>query len=381
MCISKPWNDSSCNAVVFDGRATFGSYAMPRGMKHFARAPGDAGRINRELGRDHAQLPVTHTHTMQHAWQPGLWFYYMRGCSDFEWDMGRTLLVRNRCHMTGVLEQRAHGIGWAAAVRRVARKLVLAANVTAWAPDFGDDRTRSGSGSMIVGPLESIVGGSVQWPPPPEREPRHGVDYIAGALDLCARGLLTDDPELRELTSLLYVLNTLDYLAASVLYHDLHGTPNELDTIQIANQCLHGSNSSHLADPVCHQASEIWDVRSIGPMKPWSQQARPWRAPNGSLCELSESMPLCMSCRHTESERACQYKCSASKPHRMLPQTANSVNMTYGQVIRKDLLQHIIDHGALGKAETWRFVWDNRVVQRLPRLPPPHLDREHEIAR
>ena len=75
---------------------------------------------------------MTHTHTRQHPWQPGLWFYYMRGCSDFFWDVGRTLLVRNRCHLVLLLEHRAQGVSIGAAAVRIARKLILASNVSAW---------------------------------------------------------------------------------------------------------------------------------------------------------------------------------------------------------------------------------------------------------
>jgi hypothetical protein len=36
----------------------------------------------------------------------GLWFYYTRGCSDLLWDVGRTIVARNRVHAAVLAEQR-----------------------------------------------------------------------------------------------------------------------------------------------------------------------------------------------------------------------------------------------------------------------------------
>jgi hypothetical protein len=77
VCLRKPFTNESCGQVWFEGKETFDAYAMPRGMRHFVIGDERPRQLNDELGRSHARLPVTHTHTMQHPWQPGLWFYYV----------------------------------------------------------------------------------------------------------------------------------------------------------------------------------------------------------------------------------------------------------------------------------------------------------------
>ena len=157
--------------------------------------------LNSELGKSYVRLPVSHTHTVQHAWQPGLWFFYMRGCSDFYWDVGRTLLVRNRCHLAGILEQRAHkGLGWDAAIGRVARRLVLAGDVCSWSREYCVGRsnfTWAGANSMLVEPLKEIVYEPSKIKGQPPR--RRAAGELAAALDLCARGVLAPDKDGREL--------------------------------------------------------------------------------------------------------------------------------------------------------------------------------------
>ena len=128
----------------------------------------------------------------------------MRGCSDFEWNMGRTLLVRNRCHLAAVLEQRVHKIGWRSAIFRVARRLMLAANISAWAgvKKNGERLQKlTGFNSMLSGPLEQLIEGSTEWPPTPGREPKNGEAEMAAALDVCARGQLSFDEGLRRVRS------------------------------------------------------------------------------------------------------------------------------------------------------------------------------------
>ena len=107
---------------TFEWKASHRSFGMPNGMRYLATH----SRVNNELGRDHAWIPVTRTRTQQDVAQVGLWFHYARGCSDFAWNVGRTLLVRNKCHGAIVLEQRACSCSWRVAVYRVARKLASA---------------------------------------------------------------------------------------------------------------------------------------------------------------------------------------------------------------------------------------------------------------
>ena len=394
VCLSKPWTNESCGQVVFNGSETNHFFAMPRGARHVRRILN----YNRELGRSGSWLPVSHTHTMQHAWQPGLWFYYMRGCSDLQWDMGRTLLVRNRCHLAAILEQRANpGIGWARAIGRVAHKIILAGNVSAWAPDFFgvnhekalmNDRTAAGPKGMVVDPLEDLLNGSTHWPVLPGRHaPTRSVRDIAEALDTCARGELPaeTDKAFYDLVMSLWSLNTLDYMSAAVLYHDLRGTRGQLDTIQIANQCATTVNltgRSHFGMEICSQPVELWDVRAIATS--WRHAAanlsatfsiqppRPWSDLDGNACELGDSFMYCASCRDSESERSCRYKCSRSpvrgQRYVIASQGAKLGELNYGQEIKADMLSSIRRLGMLGKTEVWRHVWE-QVSRRLPTLP------------
>ena len=68
-------------------------------------------------------LPVSHARTLteQNGQHAGIWFYYMRGCSDLLLDVGRTLIARNRCDAAILLEQRASQSSRSAALRNVAR--------------------------------------------------------------------------------------------------------------------------------------------------------------------------------------------------------------------------------------------------------------------
>ena len=151
---------------------TMGGFAFPRGVRYVRFR----GRPNAELGQSYRRLPVTHTHTLQHAWQVGMWFYYMRGCSDFSWDVGRTLLARNRCELAVTLEQRAAGNATqACAIQRIVRKLQHAANLSNAAIPvvYGHD-TLSRSLATIIGTPGNL------WPD----------EYVAAALNDCAHGLI-----------------------------------------------------------------------------------------------------------------------------------------------------------------------------------------------
>ena len=380
VCFTKAWTNESCGQVRFNGSQTKSFYAMPRGVRYWMDAANSSRcELNQELGRNHARLPVSHTHTMQHAWQPGLWFFYMRGCSDFEWDMGRTLLVRNRCHLAVELEQRAHRVGWARAISRVARKLVLAANISAWAPDFANSSAIGhvqGAIGMIAQPLESLVGGSM-----PGRVPKRGVPELAEALDACARGILPANRSVRDLAFQLLMLNTLDYTSGAMLMHEL---PGQIDTIQFANKCdTTNNNATDIANTdVCVQPVEIWDVRAIATR--WSSSPRkqqPYSGPHGNKCSLAESFMYCMACSGSQSEHACRYRCS--QPHRgrpsvFAPQGTRSFEVTYGQAMLPSVQRQVAALGPMGKADFWRFVWE-RVLRQLPRLP--HAERHSNASR
>ena len=101
---------------------TIQTFGLPRG----ARMLPPSQKINAELGTSHAMLPVVHTHMQQDSQVVGLWFHYARGCSDFLWNVGRTLLVRNKCHASVLFEKWARNSTWTDAVWRTASRLVEA---------------------------------------------------------------------------------------------------------------------------------------------------------------------------------------------------------------------------------------------------------------
>ena len=106
----------SCGAAA--GRIMH-PFRFPPGNGYFKSKPCRAAP---GLGLDHALLPVTHIGGPNKGPTDsgGLWFYYAPGCSDFLWDMGRTLLSRNRVHLAVQLEQQHGGGDERAAVGRVA---------------------------------------------------------------------------------------------------------------------------------------------------------------------------------------------------------------------------------------------------------------------
>lgn len=59
-----------------------------------------------ELGVDGAWLPVTSVWTQRKPIGSGVWLYYARGCSDFAWSAGRTMLAKNRCDAALQLQRR-----------------------------------------------------------------------------------------------------------------------------------------------------------------------------------------------------------------------------------------------------------------------------------
>ena len=74
------------------------------------------------LGVDHAWLPVTHIGGPKKGPTDsgGLWFYYALGCSDLLWAAGRSLLVRNRVHLSVEIDKLLYGGDDREALGRVA---------------------------------------------------------------------------------------------------------------------------------------------------------------------------------------------------------------------------------------------------------------------
>lgn len=314
--------------------ATHHDFGMPRGIRYLKAR---RGHVNSELGLDGAWLPVTRTHTMQDGLQVGLWFHYMRGCSDFALEVGRTLLVRNKCEAAVLIEQRASNVTWALAVAHVHRKLSLAVQHASFGPalyHFIHGRKEPLNESTIWSDSDG------QW-----------------ALDRCARGYLHEVKSKStsgELLNALLMSNALDYVTAAILMDtavERGGQDHELiiDTIQFTNQC------ARMGDD-CEGNVEIWDVRSLryasltslrqvsmvrevrtrkarltDDIRPSERErmqalravsrgrgsyASPpiFRWLNGSVCTLSPSWYQCVACAGSKTEEACRFACSDGRP-------------------------------------------------------------------
>jgi len=100
---------------------TYSPFLFPAGATHRnpIRAPCE---MPGELGVTGAWLPVVHQLDIGTT---GLWMYYARGCSDMLWNVGRTLIARNRCHAAMLLAKMSHNITDQAAAARAAKHLQL----------------------------------------------------------------------------------------------------------------------------------------------------------------------------------------------------------------------------------------------------------------
>lgn len=269
--------------------ATSTTFGMPRGVRHLVRR----AHLNEELGRDNAWLPVTHTMTTQHPLQVGLWFHYMRGCSDFAWNSGRTLLARNKCHASIVLERRAFHLPWSEAITSVAHRLVAAAAKPRFKPAWSPHGRDHSAVHLNVNTTASMI-----------------ASCAAGRWDVKGE----DDAD-RRLAMKVLETNALDYVSGAILAGKLNNT---LDTIQFSNRCEKGSESM----PMCDGYVEIWDVRSLQPgaqvtgddwvhaPDPPAGRMVPYATLDGSSCALAPGWPQCLACSESESARACAFKCN-----------------------------------------------------------------------
>ena len=318
--------------------ATHADFGMPRGIRYL-NTP--AGHVNAELGVDHAWLPLTRTHTMQDAMQVGLWFHYTRGCSDFAWNVGRTLLVRNKCEAAVRIEQHVHGVAWSTAVARVHRKIYLAAQRESFSHavhHFSLGRKATFNRSTIWSEADGLE-----------------------MLDSCARtGLEEAKRNVSVANAVLHHVlsgNAIDYVVAATLAAANNRTrqapgaslppPFQLDTVQFTNQCAE-----------CDGNVEVWDVRSLqhvdlAPLQEYARR-REWRmlhqnnmrvsegdrhrastairnsssfaSPslfrrlNGSLCPLSKTWHQCVACAESETEQNCKFGCFDARPSRPMEQ-------------------------------------------------------------
>ena len=395
------WHPVSERAVTW--AETHTDFGMPRGMRYLSAQAHL--KANAELGRNGLWVPVTRTHTQQDPQQVGLWMHYARGCSDFVWSVGRTMLVRNKCEAACTLEHLVHkgALTWAASVDRVARKLAGAAIRLS----FQKAWVTRGRGEDALLPVQHEV------------EANLSVPELRRYLDECAHGRHAAAQEnTSRLVKSLVSGNALDYLSAAnlaALDEDV-----ALDTIQFANLCDTGSSAA----PGCDGNVEIWDVRTLrglnltevrrraqlsedylvslaaansmearerlrrGYQDRCARQVRadqeeaermPTRPAlharlGGTRCNLSASWTSCLACADSASQLSCDFKCHLAAKERGARQTFRrplspphprnwtlTRDPTYG-----GLLSPIVGHwlqnlgggaNALSLARTWAFGW------------------------
>eukprot|EP00316_Scyphosphaera_apsteinii_P000173 CAMPEP_0119305190 /NCGR_PEP_ID=MMETSP1333-20130426/6243_1 /TAXON_ID=418940 /ORGANISM="Scyphosphaera apsteinii, Strain RCC1455" /LENGTH=257 /DNA_ID=CAMNT_0007308215 /DNA_START=179 /DNA_END=949 /DNA_ORIENTATION=- len=100
-------NDSGCEQLL---PGEWYPFAAPPGVAYFGGECEEP--VPGNLGTNYAILPVSHMRVKRSP--IGLWFYHLgMGCSDLGLNVGRTLLVKNRCHVALVLQQQIllHHIG------------------------------------------------------------------------------------------------------------------------------------------------------------------------------------------------------------------------------------------------------------------------------
>ena len=119
-CVARAANDAGCDKLAGQTRL----FGLPSGVAYFAGGICEnETSVQVALGQSHAFLTVTHTRVRTPPL--GLWFYHVpRDCSDLAWNVGRTLLVRNRCDLAIQLERSVHGGGDVHASVRLAAKLL-----------------------------------------------------------------------------------------------------------------------------------------------------------------------------------------------------------------------------------------------------------------
>jgi hypothetical protein len=298
--------------------------------------------VNHELGRSQAQIPVMHTHATQDPVVAGLWFYYGRGCSDFAWATGRTLLVRNKCHAAVLLEQWATNSTWSISSRRVAWRLAEALKrkdfTEGWAPwNFTQDPVSL-----------SVV-------------------EIASALRPCVLG--KDDLVASALVQQVITSNALDYVSAQTLRR-ISGTPRELDTIQFANQCADPKGQC----PFGNGHVEIWDVRVFqrrsggGSYSGSSDTSLSGRRSDttkhsselvysrldGASCALADGWWHCLACRDSYSEAMCKFECVNGVPQR----GAGNYSSFHPRILeRLSPIRRDQPSGPLALASIWSSTW------------------------
>lgn len=259
-------------------------------------------------------LPVTHMHEGTELWfnDEGSWFYYARGCSDFGFDVGRTMLVSNRYEAAVQLVQRKSKLEKGQreltrlqAVRHVANRLLDRE------PQFVNEtlhRARESSHSFMLylGPrpsnisLENLLADAARGIMDPVRCRVRGGGISAPCRNACAA-------RTKALTyTLMNRMFVIDHLNAALL-RELCGTEQQLDSIQL----LHQPSARHQRG-LAYASTEIWDTRIIcHPRKRKSNVAmlQPWHSwANGSQCSPSpwNEFSKCFACNGSLMQQLCQ---------------------------------------------------------------------------
>ena len=235
-CIRRPPCGADDSAEWASG---WHGFAFPAGVR--ASRNMSCNRVPSQLGVDHAWLPVTWTREIVPA--RGTFFYFMPGCSDFAWNVGRTLLVRNKMHAAVALQQRNHpNASWAGAVRRVAAYILQH-------PWREVDRSRVRLTRLLRrnASHEDLV-----------HETALGVydDADAGCIGVFAAD---SDPSHHPRARALAPLVSARYLDAhnEMVAKQLHNS-QRIDTVQFSEQTQGGAHLKWFV--------EIWDTRSL-PMR------------------------------------------------------------------------------------------------------------------
>ena len=312
-----------------------------------------------ELGVSHAWLPVVHTYdTHQRMGLPGLWLYYARGCSDFLWNVGRTLLALNKFEAGVLLLQRqakvkrrggsgggssgggsaAEGAVWAAqrklldpsgryfggsgggmsyeqALRAFTARLLSANGVLIRLPPARDSIQARAKWSMHAdqAPLRDAVAEAARGFYGKEQCNPHPVSAQLVRNETLCRGECLRRATHLQRTLLPYEL-TMEAVLLSLML-ELVGTDQQLDSLQLLQQPAGGGSILW--------TTEIWDMRSLSYRRAAAahRAAAAWRGGDGGAkgasrfarlddapCVPSATFELCMACNGSELHRRCEWR-------------------------------------------------------------------------
>ena len=254
--ICKACGDCPRSTIPPQPNATFGGFGVPLGIGFLEQRPCAPPA---ELGVDNAWLPATHTSQRTFAAGGGTWLYYAAGCSDLLWNVGRTLLVKNRCHAVVALEARLNRTLHEAAMRVVRR-------LPAWSKALVSQARRGLKTNSLVTLPRSIANDTIaEWALQMawllEEASTHGVFWNGVPDANCNPWAIKIDERCnkqcksRAFTfSALCGTDDLDHVLRRQLV-ELATTATPVDTIQFHQQPQGGRSLRWL--------TEIWDVRAI----------------------------------------------------------------------------------------------------------------------